>query len=375
MAKIILHNRLIADASDPFVIAEIGHNHQGDLKVALEMIKVAAACGVDAVKFQKRDNRTLYTKEMFQRPYDNENSFGMTYGEHREFLEFGFEEYLKLKRCAEENHVEFMCTAFDLPSVDFLERLGIATYKLASGDVTNIPLIQYIARLQKPIFIATGAATLEETRLAYEEVLKFHNQICLMHTVCTYPTEYPDLNLRTIDTLRAQFPKAIIGYSGHDNGILAASVAYLLGAVVVEKHFTMNHSWKGTDHKFSLEPEGLRKQVRDLARIRQMLGNGEKTVLDIERGTRIKMGKILYAVRSLKAGHVMKEEDVSVKSPGGGIEAYRFSEVIGKRLVNDLPEESMISFEDLEDNVSTPKTKNGQTQFAESTQKDPIGSF
>ncbi len=364
MNKFILGKRRISEGGDPFVLAEIGHNHQGDLKTALEMIKVAAACGVDAVKFQKRENRALYTQEMYDRPYDHENSFGATYGEHREFLEFGFKEYQKLKQCAEEHQVEFMCTAFDIPSVDLLEQLGITSYKLASGDLTNLPLIRYIAALKKPLFISTGAATLQEIRMAYDTVLKFHDQLCLMHTVCTYPTEYPDLNLRAIETLKKEFPKAVIGYSGHDNGILAASVAYLLGAVVIEKHFTMNHSWKGTDHKFSLEPEGLRKQVRDLKRIGQMLGDGEKKILDIEMSARIKMGKSLYAASPLKKGHRLSAEDLCIKSPGGGLAPYQFEKIIGKRLKTDLAKEAMIRLEDLEDPVAVPKAKTQQAQSA-----------
>lgn len=340
--------RVISENSLCFVIAEIGHNHQGNLKVALDMIKAAAQCGVDAVKFQKRDNKALYTHTLYDKAYDNEDSFGLTYGEHREFLEFGWDEYRALKECAENSGVEFMCTAFDFGSVDFLEKLGIDSYKLASGDLTNTPLLEYIAKLRKPIFLSTGASNLEEVKTAYKAITKYHNQLCLLHTVCTYPAEYEHLNLKVIQTLKKEFPDVIIGYSGHDNGILAAVVACMLGAYVVEKHFTINRSWKGTDHKFSLEPDGLRKQVRDLKRLVVMLGNKEKKVYEFEKNAKIKMGKSLYTKSTLPAGHILSGKDVCVKSPGGGIEPYYLGQVTGKKLKVKLEEENRLSFEHLE---------------------------
>ena len=217
----------ISDTEPCYVIAEIGHNHQGNLKVAMDMIKIAKDCGVNAVKFQKRDNKALYSEAMYNKPYDNENSFGLTYGEHREFLEFGWDEYVALKQLAEEKNVEFMCTAFEPNSVDFLERLGITSYKVASGDLTNVPLLEYIATTQKPIFLSTGASTLEEIHISYNAIHKYHDKICLLHTICSYPAEYVDLNLRVIQTLKKEFPEAVIGYSGHDNGILAPVILNL----------------------------------------------------------------------------------------------------------------------------------------------------
>ena len=343
MKTINLKKSIVSDQGPCFVIAEIGHNHQGNLKVAMDMIKAAADCEVDAVKFQKRDNKSLYTKSMYDRPYDNENSFGLTYGEHREFLEFGWDEYVTLKELAEDKGIEFMCTAFDFKSVDFLEKLGITSYKVASGDLTNVPLLEYIARTKKPIFLSTGASTLDEIHIAYGRINKYHDKICLLHTTCAYPTEYEDLNLNVIKTLKQEFPDAIIGYSGHDNGILAAVVAYMLGARVVEKHFTLNHSWKGTDHKFSLEREGLRKQVRDLRRIDRCLGDGHKSVQDFEASAKMKMGKSLYAARDLPSEHVLIKEDIAIKSPGDGLAPYRIEEIVGKKLKAPIKQESLIS--------------------------------
>lgn len=326
-----------------YVIAEIGHNHQGELDKAIEMAKVAAGCGVQAVKLQKRDNKALFTEAYYQRDYDNENSYGTTYGEHREFLEFGKDEYVELMRVAKEIGVEFMSTAFDHPSVDFLEDVGITSYKVASGDVTNLPLLEYIAKIGKPMFVSTGASTLAEVRMAYDTVLKHNTMLVLFHCAAGYPTEYEDLNLRVVETFKREFPGAIIGYSGHDNGILGPVIAYMLGATVVEKHFTLNHAWKGTDHKFSLEPIGLRKQIRDLRRIDLSLGDEKKIIRGFEESARTKMGKSLYAADDLRAGTTLSKESIAIKSPGGGLPPYELQNVIGKKLMADVAREDQIT--------------------------------
>lgn len=340
----------VSERGPCYVISEIGNNHQGELKTALKIIKVAAGMGVNAVKFQKRDNKILYTDAMYNKAYDNENSYGATYGAHRDFLEFGWDQYVELKGCADENEVEFIATPFDIPSVDFLERLGVASYKIASGDLTNTPLIDYVARLGKPMFISTGASSLEEIELAYDTVLQHHDKFCLLHCTAGYPTEYENLNLKAITTLKNEFPKAIIGFSGHDYGILAPVIAYMLGASVVEKHVTLNRAWKGTDHRFSLEPTGLHKLVRDLRRVDQSMGDGVKVIQNFERDARAKMAKSLYAARTLPSGTTLKSEDIAIKSPctGGGVPPYRIEEVLGKRLKEDLARDALISLDCVE---------------------------
>jgi len=338
----------VSEKGPCYFIAEIGHNHQGDIETALKMIETAAICGANAVKLQKRDNQTLFTKKYFNRPYDNENSYGSTYGEHRLFLEFGLPEYQILKKRTEELGLEFLCTAFDFLSADFLQELGVTAFKIASGDITNIELIKYIAKFEKPMFMSTGAATLKEIEIGYEAARSFHDKICLMHCVAGYPPEYQDLNLRVIETLKKHFPGALIGYSGHDNGILAPVIAYMLGAVVVEKHFTLNRAWKGTDHKFSLEPEGLRKQIRDLRRVDISLGTPQKILKDFELDARYKMGKGLYASRPIEAGSKLKKEDIVLKSPATSTPPYLIDQIIGKSVKVSLGEEDPILIENLQ---------------------------
>lgn len=341
-------NSKITNETPPYFIVEIGHNHQGDLEKAKKMIKIAALYEADAVKFQKRNNKLLFTKAYYNRLYDNENSFGTTYGEHREFLEFDKDEFVELMKCAKENNIEFMCTAFDHDSVNFLEDLGISSFKFASGDITNIPLLTYAAKLNKPLFISTGACTFEEIKMAYEAVRKYNDKICLLHCTAGYPTEYKDLNLRIIETLIKEFPDAIIGYSGHDNGILAPVLAYMIGAKVFEKHFTLNHAWKGTDHAYSLQPEGLRKQIRDLQRVDISLGNSNKIIQEFEKEARIKMGKSIYTSKPLEKGIIITENDITIKTPAGGLPPYYLDKILGKKLKISLKEEEQIKLEDLE---------------------------
>lgn len=326
----------INDESDCYVIAEIGHNHQGDLEKAKELIRQAKAAGANAVKLQKRENRSLYTSAMYEKPYDHENSFGRTYGEHREFLEFGLEEYRELMAFSEELGITFFATAFDVPSADFLRKLNVPAFKIASGDLKNIPLIKHIARFGKPLVVSTGGGTMEDIERMVAAVLPINKQLAVLQCTANYPAPFEELNLRVIQTLRDRFPAVTIGWSGHDNGIAMGPVAYVLGARVIEKHFTLNRAMKGTDHAFSLEPVGLTKLVRDLRRARIAIGDGIKQPYPSEVQPLLKMGKKLVAAHGLAAGHTLAEADIAIKSPGDGIPPYELERVIGRTLKSAL---------------------------------------
>jgi N-acetylneuraminate synthase/sialic acid synthase len=340
--ELTIDGRRIADDTDCYVIAEIGHNHQGDLDKARQLFLRAKECGVHAVKLQKRDNRSLYTAAMYNRPYEHENSFGRTYGEHREVLEFERDEYASLQAYARELGLTFFATAFDVPSADFLASLDMPAYKIASGDIRNLPLLRPVARLQKPMVVSTGGATLAEVEQACEAILPFNRRVCLLQCTATYPTEPEEMNLRVIETLRQRFPDLVIGLSDHYNGIAMAVVAYMLGARVIEKHFTLNHTWKGTDHALSLEPIGMQKMIRDLHRARIALGDGVKRVLPSEAGAVMKMGKKLVATRRLPAGHVLTESDIAIKSPGDGLPPTELERIVGRVLLRPIePDEGL----------------------------------
>jgi N-acetylneuraminate synthase/sialic acid synthase len=348
MKQLDVNGTVISQDSDCYVIAEIGHNHQGDLNTAKKLFQAAKEAGANAVKLQKRDNKSLFTREMFDRPYDNENSFGPTYGAHREFLEFGETEYRELQHYANEIGITFFATAFDFKSADFLARLEMPAFKMASADLTNIPLLRHVAQYQKPMFVSTGGGTLDDVRRAHEVVGAINPHLCLMQCTAAYPPEFEQLNLRVITTFSEAFPETLIGFASHDSGIAMALVAYVLGARVVEKHFTLNRAMKGTDHAFSLEPVGLRKVVRDLRRARVALGDGVKMPYPTEKAPLTKMRKKLVASRALPAGHVLTANDLAIKSPGDGLQPYEWDNVIGRATRVPLQAEENIRLEDLE---------------------------
>jgi len=346
--EITIAGRQIDDSSPAYVIAEIGNNHQGSVEKAKELIRVAADCGVDAVKFQKRANRRLYTRELFESPYDNENSFGATYGEHREALELGIDALAELKDVADEAGVALFATAFDEESADLLDSFDVPAFKIASGDLTNTPLLRHIALLGKPMIVSTGGATIEDVDRAVEAILPFEPQLCLLQCTAAYPVDVEELNLGVITTYRDRYPDVVIGLSDHQDGIAMSIVAHTLGARVVEKHFTLSHSWKGTDHAFSLMPEGMRKLVRDLARIPVAIGDGVKRPLASELRPLQKMGKQLVAARELPAGHILEPGDLVAKSPlGAGLPPYHLDDLLGSSLRRLLAEDEPILLADV----------------------------
>jgi sialic acid synthase len=305
----------------------------------------ARECGANAVKLQKRDNRSLYTSGMYNQPYDNENSFGPTYGAHREALEFGPEQYRELQQYAREIGITFFATAFDFKSADLLAELGMPLYKIASGDLKNTPLLKHVARFGKPVILSTGGGAMEDVQRAYDAVMPINRQLALLQCTAHYPCEAENTHLRVISTFRQAFPDTVVGLSDHQNGIALAEIAYTLGARVIEKHFTLNRAWKGTDHAFSLEPAGLRKLVRDLQRARMAMGDGVKRPLPGEERPLLKMGKKLCAARDLPAGHVLRMEDVAVKSPADGLPPYHLDGFLGRTLARALREEENLTWD------------------------------
>jgi sialic acid synthase len=335
----------LGDHAPCYVIAEIGHNHQGNLEKARELFREAKLAGAHAVKLQKRDNRGLYTRAAYDKPYDNENSFGATYGEHREFLEFGATEYRELQKYARELGIDFFATAFDIASADFLGELDMPAFKIASGDVKSTPLLKHVAAFGKPIIISTGGALLEDVQRAYDTIMAINPQLGILQCTAGYPAGFEELDLRVVTQYRERFPGAVVGYSGHDNGIAMPVAAYVLGARIVEKHFTLNRAMKGTDHAFSLEPVGLRKMIRDLERTHKALGDGRKKVYESERAPIIKMGKSLVIARDLPAGHVLTKDDIVMKSPGGGIPPYELENVLGRVTLKALYQDDFLAIE------------------------------
>lgn len=342
-----MFDELKKDKDKAFVIAEIGSNHCGSVDRAIELIKSAKYSGADAVKFQKRSNKSLFTKELYDSPYDNKNSYGKTYGEHREYLEFGKEEYCVLQDLCKEIDINFFATPFDFESVDFLSEFDLPAYKIASADIINPMLVEYVAKLRKPIVLSTGGGTMTDIRRMVDTILPINDQLVILHCTASYPVLYHDMNLNVIPKLIKEFPNQIIGLSDHENGAHATSLAYHLGARVFEKHFTLNRAWKGTDHSFSLEPRGLTKLIRNLSRIPGLLGDDEKKLLSCEEKPLYKMKKSIVSKTDLNKGTILNYEHIDYKCPGGGLEPYKVVDIIGKTLSRELKKDSYIKLEEL----------------------------
>lgn len=335
----------ISDDSDAYVIAEIGHNHQGRLKTAKQLFVAAQACGANAVKLQKRNNRTLYARAFYDTPYDSETSFGRTYGEHREALEFGREEYRELQAFARALGLGLFATAFDFESADLLAELDMPAYKIASGDLTNTPLLRHVAQIGKPMIVSTGGGTMEDVQRAYDTIVSVNPQLCLLQCTASYPAEPEAMNLKVISTYRHRFPDVVIGLSDHQNGIALSPIAYVLGARVIEKHFTLGRAMKGTDHAFSLEPAGMRKLVRDLRRTKCALGDGIKRQYPCESKALYKMAKKLVAARELPARHVLTYADIAIKSPNDGLPPYEIEQIVGMTTVRAMKTDEAFAFQ------------------------------
>ena len=340
---------LFKDISDPFysyVIAEIGNNHQGSLEHAFKLIDEAKECGADAVKFQKRCNNKLFIPDFYNSPYINPNSFGETYGMHRDALELTIEQMAQLKSYADKIGITFFCTPFDEQSLEELESLNLGFYKVASADLVHTPFLKLISKTKKNLIISTGYATYEDIDRALENILH-NNKVAILHCTAAYPAPIESMNLNCIENLIDRYPNNIIGISDHENGIDAALISYMKGARVFEKHFTLNRSNKGTDNAFSLEPTGLKKLVRNLRRIPKMLGNKDKFPLEIEKAPISKMRKSIVYKNSFKKGTVLNFSSFEFRCPALGLNPFDVEMFNGKILKRDVKQFEFASFEDI----------------------------
>jgi len=298
------------NSDDPFIIAEVGQNHQGNFEIAKNYIKVFSSLGADAIKFQIRNNKYLFSKDAYDNFYESENSFGKTYGLHREKLELNYKYLRNLRKECIKHRVKFIITPFDEISLDFVKKLNVDAIKIASFDLGNLPFIYKITKLNKPIIISIGGGREDQVNASLKVLKKNKNQIIILHCVSEYPCEYNRLGLKNITNLKQKYPKIIIGSSDHFNGTLSGPVAYLMGARVFEKHVTMNRSWVGTDHNFSLEPEGFRKFVRDINRVRHMLEPKPARELGKEKVFK-RLGKSLIASKKIFKGEIFNFDNLS----------------------------------------------------------------
>jgi sialic acid synthase SpsE len=270
------------------IIAEIGQNHQGDIEIAKELIRQAKLCGADAVKSQKRDIPSLLSPEEYARPYASPNAFAPTYGKHREALELSRETYVELRDFARDLGIVFFSSPWDVPSAQLLHDIEMPWFKVPSACLTHHALLQELVSFDRPIILSTGMSTMDEIDAAMD-VVRDASDVYILQCTSSYPSAFRDINLRVIPVLAARYPWATIGFSGHHRGIAIDVAAVSFGARVIERHFTLDRTWKGSDHAASLEPPGLARLVRDARATEQALGDGVKRVCEAEIPVRHKL--------------------------------------------------------------------------------------
>ena len=275
------------DYPHTFLIAEIGINHQGNLELFKKMILRAKECGVDAVKSQKREPRECLTPEQYDRPYNSPHAFGKTYGEHKEALELGHEAWREAMQFADDLGIPLFASVFDISSARFMKELGAELIKIGSAEVTRLDLLEEVADYGKPVIMSTGMSTLEEIDRAVDLFGPHKTDLTLMHATSAYPCAYEDLNLRVIPALIERY-RLPVGFSGHHSSVAIDVAAVALGAIAVERHFTLDRAMKGTDQAASLEPTGMEKVVKYIRATELAMGSPEKRVLECEKAVRAK---------------------------------------------------------------------------------------
>ena len=346
--RVKIGNKHVGKGEPVFFIAEIGNNHNGDYYLAKRSIEEAVKSGADAVKLQKRFVNETFAKELVEKPQTKDQIFGKTYGEYRQALELNQEEFAKLKELSDTLGVIFFATPFDKKSADFLEEINVPVYKIASFDVTNLPLLEYVAKKGKPMFLSTGMCTIEELDEAVDTILKHNDQLIIKHCVSVYPSPDEKINLKTIPFLQERYAPLSIGYSGHEQDTLPTLAAVTLGAVSVERHFTLDRSLPGPDHaSVSIEPETFNSMVRDTRRIEKAFGEPMKKCTEEELKTREKHGKSIVSAKAIPAGTVITAAMLACKSPGYGLKPNMREKVVGKKAKIDIPFDTVIKHGDV----------------------------
>jgi len=340
----------IGPGKPPYIVAEVGSNHNGDMNLCRRMINAAAAAGAQAVKFQSWTDTSLIAEEEYAHntEYSDKKKH---FGSLREMVmayQLTAEQHREAHAHCQARGVAFCSTPFSAEEVDLLEQLGVPFFKIASMDVVHLPLLKYVARKQRPVVISTGMATLAEIEQAVETVRAEGNeQIVLLHCVSIYPPEYDTINLRNMATLQQVFDVPV-GFSDHTLGTAIPLAAISLGACVIEKHFTLDQEMAGWDHAISANPEQLRTIVAEGGNIFKALGESRRVVSEAEMEKRGKFRRSLVARRKLDRGHTLAEADLDAKRPGTGIAPNEMTYVLGRRLASDVAADQVLHWKHLQ---------------------------
>lgn len=336
-----------------YIIGEIGQNHNGSVDIALQLIDAVAEPvidhlfgeklkPIDAIKLTKRDLNEELSASAMLKPYDNPHSFGKTYGEHRAFLELNDEQHFEIYKYAKSLGLEFVETICARGCMTLLNHFTPDRLKVASRDLTNLPLLAALAEPKIPIILSTGMGGKEELDRALEVITRYHSNISILHCLSQYPSEYRNINLHTITYLKEHYPEYTIGYSDHSIGIVMPAAAVAMGAEIIEKHITLDRNMKGTDHSGSLGVDGIYRMVRDIRNVEMALGKNDMFISDSVDATRVKLERSLASLNPIKAGDVIKEENLHMLSPGDGYKWNEREGVVGKKALNDIPANEII---------------------------------
>jgi len=324
-----------------YFIAEAGLCHNGSVDLAKKMIDVAIKCGADAVKFQKRDVSSMATKDILDQPFTNFPSMGKTYREVREHLELTKEEYHQLRDyCL--GKIDFIVTPFDIISVAFLDDLNVDGIKIAAHSLTDVPVLEEIAKRDKPVYLSTGMSTWEDIDRAVIILEKL--PLTIMHCVSQYPMNVECANLPMISELEDCYPDYRIGWSDHQHGISLCVAGIALGAEVVEKHFTLDHTMEGFDHSFSLDPIGLQRCIRNIREMEQAMVLHEKQPMAEEMDCFFNYRRTIVSTQDIPKGVVITREMLTTKAPNRGLSPSYIPDLIGKKALVDIPADTHIEF-------------------------------
>ena len=342
--------RVIGAGAPVFIVAEAGVNHNGDLELARRLVDAAAAASADAVKFQTFRTETLVSRAAPKAAYQRETTgAGEGQGEMLRRLELGAEEHRRLVEHCAKRGILFFSAPFDEGSADLLEALGVAVYKVPSGEITNLPLLRHVASKRRPIILSTGMSTLDDVERAVAAIREAGDPgLGLLHCLSAYPAPVAEVNLRAMDTLRDRFG-CPVGFSDHTLGIEIALAAVARGATIIEKHLTLDKSLPGPDHRASLDPGEFAELVRCVRSVEAALGDGRKRPMPSEVDTAAVARKSLVAARAIKAGEVLSGETVAIKRPGTGIAPADLDRALGRRVRRDLAADEVIVWEALEE--------------------------
>ncbi|HEY8892342.1 MAG TPA: N-acetylneuraminate synthase [Clostridium sp.] len=342
-------SKVIGDGNLTFIIAEAGVNHNGDIGIAKQLIDKALFAGVDAIKFQTFKTEKLVTGYADMADYQKTNigKVGSQFNMLKK-LELTQENFIELQRYCIEKDIMFLSTPFDFESADFLASIGMVAFKISSGDLTNIPFLEHIARFNKPIILSSGMATLSDIEQALNAInLLGNNEVAVLQCTSNYPAKLQNVNLKAMNTIKNAF-QIVSGYSDHTEGISVTIASAAMGANIIEKHFTLDKSMEGPDHKASLNPVELKEMVKAIRDVEMALGTGIKRYNPSEVNTMKAARKSIVASRDIKTGETINLADLDYKRPGTGLSPKLYRDIVGKKINRDIKMDEQIALNMME---------------------------